>query len=70
MLSIHKNKTYHLPFGLDLVNSFFNIDLKPNELEDFLSARKIKISNPQNLEEQALSLVGKEIYEAFIKSYT
>ena len=70
VLSNCNGKVYHLPFGLDLVNSFFNVSLKPNELEDFLSSKRIRISNPQNLEEQALSLVGKEIYEAFIKGYT
>ena len=59
-----------MPFGLNLVNSFFNVNLKPSELEDFLSTRRIMIDNPQNLEEQALSLVGKEIYDAFIKGYT
>lgn len=71
VLAQHNGKKYHLPFGLDLVNSFFNIDLPPFELENFLAhKRDNSIKHPQNLEEQALKLVGKEIYEAFIKHYT
>ena len=70
VLSYHNNKLYHLPFGLDLVNSFFNKCLKPNNLDNFLKTKRYNISNPSNLEEHALSLVGKELYEAFIKGYT
>lgn len=61
---------YFLPFGLTLLNSFFNVDLLPGEVDAFLDAKRVKNENPKNLEEKALSLVGTQIYETFIKGYT
>lgn len=65
-------KVYQMPINLKTVNQFFNVTLTPQECENFLR-EKIAASynpNPQNLEEQAISLIGKELYEAFIRGYT
>ena len=37
VLANYKGKVYHLPLGLTLVNKFFNVELKPGEVEDFLN---------------------------------
>ena len=44
----------------------------PKEAQDIIEAQKasLNIGEPKNLEEQALSLVGRDIYEKLIKGYT
>jgi UDP-galactopyranose mutase len=63
---------YQMPINLFTVNHFYNKNLKPSELESFIAAEseKEKIINPRNLEEKAISLIGRPLYKAFIKGYT
>jgi UDP-galactopyranose mutase len=63
---------YTMPINLMTLNNFFGVDLKPAEVEGFIKARANEESfpDPQNFEEKAISLVGRELYEAFIKGYT
>lgn len=68
--SIYKNKAYQIPINLETINSFFNCNLKPSQVEDFLRDKKSVYEQPRNLEEQCLSLIGKDLYEAFFKEYT
>ena len=61
-----------MPINLETINSFFNLNLKPYEVGDFLAKEiaKEKITHPKNLEEKAISLIGRTLYEAFVKGYT
>lgn len=72
VLTTYRNKVYQLPINLETINAFYDINLKPYEAEKFLKTEiaKSKIKNPKNLEEKAISLIGKRLYEAFIKEYT
>ena len=73
VLTTYKNKVYQMPINLKTINSFYNLNLKPYEAKEFLKAeieRENIGSNPNNMEEKAISLVGKPLYEAFIKGYT
>ena len=72
VLTTHKNKVYQMPINLETINSFYNLNLKPSEAKEFIKneIEKTFIKNPNNLEEKAISLIGKPIYEAFIKGYT
>ena len=64
-------RVFGLPINLLTINQFFGKAFSPSEAESFISSRADKsIGNPQNFEEQALSMIGKELYEAFFKSYT
>ncbi|SFZ93990.1 UDP-galactopyranose mutase [Flaviramulus basaltis] len=70
-LSISKGKLYNLPFNMNTFYQLWGIKT-PNEAKEIID-KQIKeygFKTPQNLEEQALSLVGKDIYEALIKEYT
>lgn len=64
-------KLYNLPFNM---NTFYSIwGLKtPSEVKAKIEAQRIEagIQNPKNLEEQAISLVGTDIYNILIKEYT
>lgn len=71
VLAHYQNKLYQLPVNLETINSFFNVNLRPFEVDGFLESKKIKFDHePNNFEEKALSLIGKELYEAFFKNYT
>lgn len=65
-----KNKIYSMPINLGTINSFYNLNLNPFEVDSFLKKEKGKIKNPKNFEEKAISLVGHKLYETFIKNYT
>ena len=72
VLTRHKNHVYTMPINLSTINSFYGLDMSPEECERFLREEIAthKIINPENLEEKAISLIGKPLYEAFIKNYT
>jgi UDP-galactopyranose mutase len=72
VLTTYKDKVYQMPINLETINSFYNIKLKPYEVEAFLEKEISKegIINPVNFEEKAISLIGRPLYEAFIKGYT
>lgn len=67
----YKDELYNLPFNMNTFSKMWNI-VKPQEAKDIIEKqiRELNISEPQNLEEQALSLVGKDVYEKMIKGYT
>lgn len=70
-LAYYKGKLYHLPFNM---NTFYELwgTKTPEEakakIED--QRKEMEGKTPQNLEEQAISLVGHEVYEKLIKCYT
>jgi UDP-galactopyranose mutase len=70
VLTTAGGKIYPLPINLATINQFYHLNLTSNEAGEFLKSKTSAISNPQNLEEKAISLIGKELYEAFIKGYT
>lgn len=73
VLTTHKNKVYPMPINLATINMYYNLNLKPSEAEIFIKEEvsKSKINEEaKNLEEKAISLIGKPLYEAFIKGYT
>ncbi len=61
-----------MPINLSTINSFFGMALNPSEARDLLAKQisEIEILDPQNLEEKALSIIGRPLYEGLIKGYT
>lgn len=74
-LANYKGHIYNLPFNMNTFNQIWGI-ITPKEAIEKIKEQKAEIkkhlgaSSPSNLEEQALSLVGKDIYEILIKEYT
>jgi len=70
-LANYEGKLYNLPFNM---NTFYQLwgTNTPSQAKEVIQKQidQINISSPSNLEEQALSLVGSDIYEKFIKGYT
>ncbi len=67
----YKDELYNLPFNMNTFSRMWNIKT-PKEAKRIIEGQKadLNISEPKNLEEQALSLVGTDIYEKLIKGYT
>jgi UDP-galactopyranose mutase len=61
---------YSLPVNLLTINQFFRTIMGPNEAHDFIAARAQAIPDPANFEEQALAMIGPELYAAFFRGYT
>ena len=72
VLTTYKNKVYQMPVNLETINSFYNVNLKPFELEQFLAQERAKeyYEAPKNFEEQTINQVGRPLYEALFKGYT
>lgn len=70
--STFQGKVYPMPMNLHTVNSYYGKSLSPSEAHAFLQAEieKEGITAPENLEEKAISLIGRPLYEAFIRGYT
>ncbi|RHR41002.1 UDP-galactopyranose mutase [Parabacteroides sp. AF18-52] len=67
----YKGKLYNLPFNMNTFYSLWGTKTpKEAKLKIEEQIKAANISNPKNLEEQAISLVGKDIYEILIKGYT
>ena len=68
---MYKNELYNLPFNMNTFSKMWNIRT-PQEAKDIIAAQiaDLNITDPSNLEEQALSLVGKDVYEKLVKGYT
>ena len=65
-----KGELYSLPFNMLTFNKMWGC-ITPEEAEKIISEQKKQIKGvPKNLEEQAISLVGKDIFEKLIKGYT
>lgn len=72
VFSKHRGKTYTIPINLMTINQFFGHDLDPARARAFIE-RQVAAENidaPRNFEEKAISLIGRALYEAFIKGYT
>lgn len=66
----YKGEIYNLPFNMNTFSKIWNIST-PNEAKKIIESQKAVIGGePQNLEEQAISLIGKDVYEKLIKGYT
>ncbi len=67
----YKNELYNLPFNMNTFSRMWGI-ATPKEAQDIIAGQiaDLHIEEPKNLEEQALSLVGRDVYEKLIKGYT
>jgi UDP-galactopyranose mutase len=66
------DQVYAFPMNLALINQFFGRSYTPDEARALIAeqAGEIDTKNAANLEEKGISLVGRPLYEAFVKGYT
>lgn len=66
----YKGEIYSMPFNMYTFNKMWGV-ITPEEAEAEINRQRAEITGePQNLEEQAISLVGRDIFEKLIKGYT
>lgn len=70
-LANYKDKLYSLPFNMYTFNKMWEVN-EPDKARDIIESqiKEAGITNPRNLEEQAISMVGIDIYEKLVKGYT
>ena len=66
----YKGELYSLPFNMYTFNKMWDVTTPEEAKQKIAEQRKEIDHEPQNLEEQAISLVGRDIYEKLIKGYT
>lgn len=69
-IASYKGEIYNMPFNMNTFSKMWGIST-PQEAKAIIEEQRKEISGePQNLEEQAISLVGRDIYEKLVKGYT
>lgn len=72
VITTFQGKAYSLPINLGTMSAYFGRALTPKQAREIVSAEiaQHSVASPANLEEKAISLIGKSLYEAFIQGYT
>ena len=72
VFAMHNGQAYQFPMGLGLVSQFFGRYFSPDEARELIAgqAAEIEAIEATNFEEKAISLIGRPLYEAFVKDYT
>ena len=70
-IAVYKDELYNMPFNMNTFSKLWGIRT-PAEAQERIKEQiaKLGITEPRNLEEQALSLVGVDVYEKLVKGYT
>ncbi|MCW2941658.1 MAG: UDP-galactopyranose mutase [Actinomycetia bacterium] len=70
VFSIFKDRVYPMPINLATICSYFGRSLSPSQARALVASQVSSVVAPHNLEEKAISLIGRPLYEAFIRGYT
>ena len=70
-IAVYKDELYNMPFNMNTFSKLWGIRT-PDEAKAKIAEQiaELNITEPKNLEEQALSLVGRDVYEKLVKGYT
>lgn len=70
-VAVYKDELYNMPFNMNTFSKMWGVRT-PNEAKEIINAQiaEAGIGEPKNLEEQAISLVGCDVYEKLVKGYT
>ena len=69
VLANYKGEIYNLPFNMNTFHKMWNIDT-PEQAKEIIKSQSMGSTNPTNLEEQCISMVGTDIYNKLVKGYT
>jgi UDP-galactopyranose mutase len=71
VFTVHRGKVYSMPINLDTICSFFGRYMTPGEARALVTQHAVATGGePANLEEKAIALIGRPLYQAFIQGYT
>lgn len=64
-------RVFSFPINLHTINQFFDCTMTPTQARFYIDSKVLRLGHePRNFEEQALSMIGPELYEGFIRGYT
>lgn len=68
----HDGRVYSMPINMGTICSFFGRAMSPEEARDLVAQQAAELGGrrPENLEEKAISLIGRPMYDAFVRGYT
>lgn len=68
----HNGEVFPMPINLGTINQFFHASYTPDQARELIAeqAGELAGQDPQNLNDKGISLIGRPLYEAFIKHYT
>lgn len=72
VFAMHKGTAYQFPMGLGLINQFFGKYYSPDEARQLIKDQTDGLDprDAENLEEKGIALIGRPLYEAFVRDYT
>jgi UDP-galactopyranose mutase len=72
VFSIYKGRVYPLPINLGTICEYFGAAMSPEQARQLVAEQSAEVDSDQaaNLEQKAISLIGRPLYEAFIRGYT
>ena len=72
VFTIYQGRVYPMPINLGTICEYFNRYLTPTQARELVAeqAAEVDTARAENLEEKAISLIGRPLYEAFIRGYT
>ncbi|PLA12114.1 UDP-galactopyranose mutase [Corynebacterium riegelii] len=72
VFAMHDGTAYQFPMGLGLINQFFGKYYSPDEARELIEQQRegLDPAAATNLEERGIALIGKPLYNAFVKHYT
>ena len=72
VLTVHKGQVYPMPINLATICAFFGRHMTPSEARELIRQQTAAedIAHAANLEEKAIALIGRPLYEALIRGYT
>ena len=69
--TVHRGEVYPMPISLGTINQFFRSAMGPDQARALVARQAAELTGePGNLEEKAVSLIGRPLYEAFVRGYT
>lgn len=70
--TVHRGEVFPLPINLGTINQFFRASLSPEQAKSLIAEQAAEVNTGEagNLEEKGISLIGRPLYEAFIRDYT
>ncbi len=70
-IAIYKDEVYNMPFNMNTFSRMWGVKT-PQEAKERIAQQiaKVGVAEPSNLEEQAISLVGEDVYQKLVKGYT
>jgi UDP-galactopyranose mutase len=72
VFTTHRGRVFPMPVNLDTMCRFFGRQLSPDAARALVAAQAAELGDrpPANLEEKAISMIGRPLYEAFVRGYT